>query len=257
MLDITPFVKAPKNKQQLSFLRRKYYNGIIRLLGWYNTWFSRPAPVKNTDLPELNEVRRRAATRTDINDHLEAIFLESLSVWPKVIVELGIGPGESTFVFERVVRLCGSKLISVDLADKAATATSWPAGNFVQADDIEFAGRFKEWAKEKGIDPFIDVLFIDTSHQFEHTVQEIKHWFPFLSETAKVFFHDTNTGPIYRRKDGSIGLSYDINRGVIRALEQYFDSKFDEKKDFADIRRGWIIKHFANCNGLTILEKLR
>src|SRR3989344_919370 len=255
-MDFTPFVKAPKDKHRLPLIRRKYYNLIIRLVGWYNALIP-PQSFVSSDLPALDEIRRRSRRRSDISDHLETIFLETLSARPNLIVELGIGPGESTFVFERVARLCGSKLISVDLADKAATATSWPAWNFVQADDIEFSGRFKEWARGKSIDPSIDVLFIDTSHQFEHTVQEIEHWFPFLSETAKVFFHDTNTGPIYRRKDGSIGLSYDINRGVIRALEQYFDSKFDEKKDFADIRRGWIIKHFANCNGLTILEKLR
>jgi predicted O-methyltransferase YrrM len=66
---------------------------------------------------ELEAVRKRSARETDICDHLEIIFLECLNMQPRLIVELGVGDGESTFVLKRVARLWKAKLISVDIAD--------------------------------------------------------------------------------------------------------------------------------------------
>ncbi|MGQ9810915.1 MAG: class I SAM-dependent methyltransferase [bacterium] len=174
---------------------------------------------------------------------------------PKLIVELGVRGGDSTFVLSRVARLCGSRLISVDLQDCSQVCSDrhWI---FVQAEDIEFAKQFQEWCKTRGIEPKIDVLFIDTSHLFEHTVKEIEHYFPFLSEKAKVFFHDTNLRHFSFRADGSMCVGWDNKRGVIRALENYFEKSFNEKVNFMDIAKGWWIKHYANCNGFTILERL-
>ena len=81
-------------------------------------------------------------------------------------------------------------------------------------------------------------------------------WFPFLSERAKVLFHDTNMGERFVIKDGSMGFSWDNERGVIKAIEEYFNASFNEKQDFATIINGWVIRHCAHCNGLTILERL-
>jgi hypothetical protein len=100
------------------------------------------------------------------------------------------------------------------------------------------------------------VLFIDTSHLYEHTVQEIEHWFGYLNEHAKVIFHDTNMRVLYFRKDGSTGVNMDDHRGVIAALEHYFQLRFNERRDFVDLHNGWLIKHHANCSGLTILERI-
>ena len=47
------------------------------------------------------------------------LFTEALSVHPSLIVELGVRGGESTFVFERVAKMCGSQLGSVDIEDCA------------------------------------------------------------------------------------------------------------------------------------------
>lgn len=210
-----------------------------------------------SDLKELDEIKIRSAERTEINDHLLTLFIEALSIQPKLIVELGVGPrGSSTFVLERVARLCGSKLISVDTAD-CSHASSWKDWLFVQAHDVEFVKNFKNWCKGHDIQASIDVLFIDTTHLFEHTLQEINSWVPFLSDKSKVFFHDTNLTEILFRKDGSMSYGYDNKRNAIRALERYFNKSFNEKEDFIDFKNGWIIKHFALCNGLTILERMR
>lgn len=205
---------------------------------------------------ELNEVYKCSLARTGINDHLVTLFSESLSIEPRLIVELGVRRGESTFVLERVARLCGSTLISVDI-DDCSGVSSFEDWIFVQKDDIEFAKGFAKWCENRQIQPHIDVLFIDTNHLFEHTVQEIKFWFPFLSDKSKVFFHDTNLKSVCFRKDGSMGLGWDNDRGVIRALEEFFTASFNEKKDFVDFKNGWLIKHYSLCNGFTVLEKIQ
>lgn len=207
-----------------------------------------------TDLSELNEIKKHIHKRTDISDHLETLFLESLALKPKLIVELGVRGGESTFALERAAKLSNSKLVSVDLDDCSKTS-SYKDRFFVKGDDIKFAKEFKSWCTEKKIKLEIDVLFIDTSHFFKHTLEEINSWFPFLSKKAKVFFHDTRLRTVYRRKDGSIGLGY-YQRGVMKAIEVFLRKKYNENKDFVDIRNGWLVKHYANCNGMAILERL-
>lgn len=258
MINIAKLVKAPKNKKDLHYIKRKYYNGVISLMNVYNSFATllRSRKIKHSGYRELDEIRQRSFLKTDICDHLETLFIESLSVKPKLIMELGVGPGESTFVLERVAKIYNAKLISVDMKEEPAKVSSWKDWIFVNSDDIKFAKNFKNWAKEKNIENQIDILFIDTSHEYDHTTQEIEHWFPFLSDGAKVFFHDTNAKPIYRRRDGSIGLAPDINRGVISAIENYFNTSFNEKKSFVDFRNGWLIKHYSICNGFTILEKV-
>jgi hypothetical protein len=45
------------------------------------------------------------------------------------------------------------------------------------------------------------------------------------------------------------------NRGVIAALERYFDCTFDANHDFITVRDGWVIRHVALSNGFTVLER--
>lgn len=208
-----------------------------------------------SDLPELNEIRKQALARTDINDHLETLFIESMAVRPKLIVELGTRGGESTFVLERVAKLSEGQLVSVDIED-CSSVCAYQRWKFVKKDDVAFAGEFKDWCQKQGFGHEIDILFIDTSHKYQHTAQEIEAWFPFLSGKAKVFFHDTNLGRVNFRKDGSLLGGWNNRRGVIRALEKYFNKRFNERVDFTDSRNGWQIKHFALCNGFTILNKM-
>jgi|UniRef100_A0A7V6A5Q1 hypothetical protein len=215
----------------------------------------KPKPPLTTDLPALNEIKQRSLKRTAINEHLETLFLETLSLKPRLIVELGVARGESARGFAQAAQLCGARLVSVDLND-CSKAIDWQGWNFIQQDDIAFAKEFPAWCRERQIEPVIDVLFIDTSHYFEHTLEEIRSYFPFLADHAKVFFHDTNLQTFIFRKDGSMDLGWDNDRGVIRALEVYFDKKFNEKEEFIDFVTPYVIRHYPHCSGLTVLEKL-
>jgi hypothetical protein len=87
-------------------------------------------------------------------------------------------------------------------------------------------------------------------------VEELRLWMPYLSAKSKMILHDTNMKRVYRRADRSLGLGWDNDRGVIRALEETLGVKFNEAEDFVTVSGGWLIRHWAHCNGLTVLEKL-
>jgi predicted O-methyltransferase YrrM len=221
----------------------------------YNAFRRQAAGFVPTDLPELNAIKERALERTSMNEHMETIFLEALQMQPRLIVELGVGGGESNFVLARVARLSGARLVSVDINDRSHVSQE-PGWLFVHRDDIAFAREFPEFCRAQGFEPVINVLFIDTSHVYEHTVQEIEAYFPFLAPHAKVFFHDTNLTEVFYRQDGSMDLGWDNERGVIRALETYLKKSFNEKVPFVDFVRPWFIRHNPYCAGMTVLERL-
>jgi hypothetical protein len=73
---------------------------------------------------------------------------------------------------------------------------------------------------------------------------------------AKVIFHDTNLNKIGPRSDGCLQLSWDNDRGVIRAIEEYLGITINERRRFIGKVNGWLIRHWPNCNGLTILDRI-
>jgi cephalosporin hydroxylase len=226
-----------------------------RVRNFYNAFFKKPTQYLPSDLPALNEIKERALKRTAINEHLVTLFIESVTMKPRLIVELGVGGGATGFALSQVAKLCGSRLVSLDINDRSHV-NSYEDWIFIQADDIEFAKGFSSWCKQRQIPSQIDVLLIDTSHLYDHTVQEIAAYFPLLADHAKVFFHDTNLKEIYFRKDGTMDLGWDNNRGVIRAVEDFFHKSFNEKQEFVDYCNSWIIKHYPYSCGFTILERL-
>lgn len=218
--------------------------------------YPQPLPPPSGFAP-FDQVLNRSLIRTDISDHLITLFVEAMEVRPELIVELGVRGGESTYVLERVAEHFASELVSVDIED-CSKVSAYKRWFFVQSDDITFASKFLIWCGEQGINPAVDVLFIDTSHELEHTRREIASWFPFLSDRSKVFFHDTNMGEVYVRRDGSMefGCHSHRDRGVVAAIEERLERKIDETRDFIDSTKDWIIKHHASCNGLTVLERI-
>src|SRR5262249_3324959 len=77
------------------------------ILGWfagkYNSLHRKISPPRlvASQSDELTEIRQLALTLSDIDEHLERIFAEALLCHPKLIVELGVRGGVSTFVLER------------------------------------------------------------------------------------------------------------------------------------------------------------
>jgi hypothetical protein len=69
-------------------------------------------------------------------------------------------------------------------------------------------------------------------------------------------FHDTNMRLIGPRRDGCFQSSWDNERGVIHAIEEYLGIKIDETKERVEYAKGWLVRHRPNCNGFTILDRL-
>jgi hypothetical protein len=216
---------------------------------------SRPRAATPADLPEVLQIRERACRPTDFSDHMLTLFHEAMEAKPGLIVELGTRSGESTFVLERVAALCGSTLVSVDLAD-CSRVSAYPAWTFVRAEDVAFAAEFPEWCQKRKLVPEIDLLFVDTSHEYEHTAAEIRAWFAFLSPRAKAVFHDTNLRKLYFRRDGTLCNGWDNQRGVIRAIEERLGLKLNERRDLILTHGDWSVRHWAVSTGLTVLTRL-
>ncbi|MBW3534385.1 MAG: class I SAM-dependent methyltransferase [Gemmatimonadetes bacterium] len=205
----------------------------------------------------LREVRARArARRTDISRHLPTLYLEAVAASPRLIVELGTRGGDSTFVWERVAALTGATVLSVDV-DDCSHVSSFPGWHFVRSDDVAFAAAFPDWCRERGIEPRVDVLFVDTSHALEHTRAELAAWLPLLAPRGRAIFHDTNMRAFYRRGDGTVGLGSTVNaRGVMEALEERLGRPLDERRPLHLLAGGWVVRHDPLCSGLTVLERV-
>jgi hypothetical protein len=196
--------------------------------------------------------------RSDISDHLGSIFFFALDANPKLMVELGTRGGESTRALLAAASLTGAVLLSVDIEDcgklNLPFSRQW---SFVVADDVEFGQHgFVEWCDARGIAPTIDVLFVDTSHEYEHTRNELAVWSRHLSPRGTMMFHDTNMGAgMYSRLDGSVGIGWSNQRSVMQAIEDLVGRKYPETSFFSDLSGGYLVKHHPNCNGLTVLKK--
>lgn len=202
----------------------------------------------------LDAIRLRALRGTDIGDHLEALFIETLLSTPKLVVELGVRGGESTYALHRAVEMAGATLVGVDIDDCRGVM---PSSNslFQQSDDVVFAAHFREWTAANALPPTVDVLFIDTSHLLEHTRAELAGWLPLIGPGGKAIFHDTNLRRWSRRKSGAVLRGWDNQRGVIRAIEEYVGASFDETRPFTAIVGPWLIKHVPFSHGLTIMNR--
>jgi predicted O-methyltransferase YrrM len=200
----------------------------------------------------------RVAGNSDISDHLNALFFLAASTRPRLIVELGTRGGESTRALLSAAALSDATLLSVDIADCSGLDLPYrERWRFQKVDDIKFGLEgFKPWCAQEGLEPSIDVLFIDTSHQYEHTKEEIRVWSPHLSEDGLMIFHDSNTrNGVYARADGTFGYSDNRGRGVIQAIEEFLGRRYDENAYFTDWVKGFLVLHTPHCNGLTVLKR--
>ena len=198
---------------------------------------------------------------TDISDHLVTVFSDIVAAQPKLIVELGTRGGESTKTILAAASHSGAAVLSIDIHDCSGVdipdeiKRNW---TFIQADDVHFEKtKFCEWCAGRALHPIIDVLFIDTSHLYEHTVAEIKAWEPYVSANGLMILHDTNLKKLSRTHTNAIlNLGWENERGVMRAIEELVGKRFAENDFFVDVANGWLIRHHPNSFGLTMLKRL-
>jgi predicted O-methyltransferase YrrM len=136
--------------------------------------------------------RRRSDESSDIYHHLSALFghvAECRSEDP-VVLELGTRTGNSTaaFLYALQVRQCGI-LHSVDI-EAPDVPEDWyrnPQWNFHLGSDTDP----RILGAVLPVHPGIDVLFVDTSHTYEHTLAELVLCMPLVKPGGIALFHDT------------------------------------------------------------------
>lgn len=178
---------------------------------------------------------------SDISEHLLQIYDTVVANSPKIIIELGVRTGMSTFALSRAAQDVGAILISVDIED-CSKYCDWNKWKFVQMDDLDFADRFNQ---------NIDILFVDTDHAFRHTVSELKKFLPKMNKKGVIIVHDTNIqDPVIRsRVESRVGG--DIRVG--NAIDLVFGIRGNWKTNFETDTNNAKIVNYAHNNGMTFI----
>ena len=103
-----------------------------------------------------------------------------------VIIELGVRAGMSTSCFLAAAEETGGQVWSADIAP-AQVPPHWhglACWHFLQADDV--SPECLEWMPAA-----CDVVFIDTSHQYGHTLAELGAYVPRVRPGGVILLHDT------------------------------------------------------------------
>ena len=128
--------------------------------------------------------------RTDIQGHLPLLYQEVADRPGAVVIELGVRTGQSTGAFLAAIEAVGGELWSADITPPAVPA--WWHGlefwHFTSGDDLHPA-------VTAALPAQCDVLFIDTSHEYDHTLEELRTYVPRIRPGGTGLFHDTQFFP--------------------------------------------------------------
>ena len=199
-----------------------------------------------------------ANPKSDISEHLNLLYFYLHSAKPRNILELGTRGGESTKVLEKYCREMNivGKSFDLDAApDWLMNSKNWK--HFV-GDDIHLGATLTSTQMWPDGSEFtqLDFIFLDTSHEYSHTKEELEIYVPLLKNgIGAIAFHDTNlTSSPTIRLDGTVGFGWDNKRGVARAIEEYFGFKFvEESLQVQSISNGeFLFYHQPWCNGFSV-----
>lgn len=182
---------------------------------------------------------------SDISSHLPALFCHCIFQNPTIIVEAGVRWGNgSTVALDLANQLSGSQLVGVDIENCSHVYSKLSNAQFVLMNDLHFVEHFNNMNLSKKT---VDFVFIDTSHQYEHTIREIPVFESVLSERGAIGFHDTNPVP-------------GDPRGALDGFKAHFKLSFDEKKyfrtSFEKDGYRWGIVHYPYNNGMAVAQRL-
>jgi cephalosporin hydroxylase len=133
----------------------------------------------------------RLSRWSDIQEYLPLLYETARSRPGVRVLELGSRRGNSTLAFLAAAEEAGGHVWSNDITDVArdpAGMGPWsrvPSWTFVRGDDMDVTVQSLLPAR-------CDVLFIDTSHEYLHTLAELRAYMPRVAEGGVALFHDTN-----------------------------------------------------------------
>ncbi len=133
----------------------------------------------------------RAVAKSDIREYLPFLYEQARSRPGVRVLELGTRRGYSTLAFLAGADESGGHVWSVDVQDCARNRLGmlpWagcPRWTFTRGDDMDPA-------VQERLPAVADVLFIDTSHEYEHTLAELRAYMPRVAPGGVALFHDTH-----------------------------------------------------------------
>lgn len=142
--------------------------------------------AKNPNMPFASHMMKE----TDIHEHLSTLYMLTVEFNLRTVLELGTRGGESTISLLYAAREIDGRVFSIDLDDCDETKKLvmncglekyW---RFTQSDDLKV-----EWSLP------IDHLFIDTSHTYDQTLEELVKFEPFVNPGGIISLHDSVTFP--------------------------------------------------------------
>lgn len=150
-------------------------------------------------------------------DYAEILYTFACRAGVRTVLELGICTGISSRALLAAVGETG-RVWSVEKRDSWSDhmrriKERFPAWVFILADDLEI-----EWDRE------VDLLFIDTSHTYEHTLAELIKFSPFVRNW--IFLHDTKIS------------------AVSKAIEDFVGDDWE-----------WIVAEWSHRHGLALLTR--
>ena len=133
----------------------------------------------------------RLSKWSDVQEYLPLLY-DTAASYPKVrVLELGTRRGNSTLAFLAAAAAVDGHVTSVDpdrVTDAPDGMLPWrkaPWWTFVRGDDMD-------GAVQAALPGEVDVLFVDTSHEYEHTLGELRAYMPRVVPGGTALFHDTN-----------------------------------------------------------------
>jgi predicted O-methyltransferase YrrM len=134
------------------------------------------------------DLRQWAADQVDMAPHIATLTKSARAA--QVIVELGVRGGVSTWAMLDGLPPTGT-LYSVDIVDCVVPprVSNDPRWVFIVGDDMDPA-------VQRQLPPVADLVFIDTSHEYEHTCAELA--FAQSLTPARIVMHDYVMEPVKR-----------------------------------------------------------
>ena len=99
------------------------------------------------------------------------------------VLELGVRSGNSTSAFLAAAEANDGHVWSAD-TERPDVPASWHDSGlwtFIQGDDLTLKPPAEAF----------DIVFIDTSHHYEHTLAELRRYVPLVAKGGTVLLHDT------------------------------------------------------------------
>ena len=125
----------------------------------------------------------------DTYQDLQHYYDLAVKIKAQKILELGVGTyGVSTYAWIHACHETGGKVTSVDIEEKKHLFND-PCWEFIKSDDMAL--------NPLELSPPYDIVFIDTSHTYDHTLAELKRFSPMVRPGGYLIMHDIDYPPVY------------------------------------------------------------